>query len=156
MNSSIAAALKKCMTVAAVVALGLSCAAAPEKESFPYATVGASCAPWDGPAIELHVSTAPLKCGQGDIIELAVSFWRDLPLHDNQTFSLDAKSNWGGASYCKGGQQPCERATSGSIHIDSFTEEKTAKGTYELVFPKLGRVSGSFRAEWCKVRVICG
>jgi hypothetical protein len=97
-----------------------------------------------------------LKCGQGDIIELTVSFWRDLPLHDNQTFSLDAKSNWGGASYCQGGQQPCERAASGSIHIGSFTEEKTAKGTYELVFPKLGRVSGSFRAEWCKARVICG
>jgi hypothetical protein len=156
MNSIIVVALKKRMQVSAVVALVLGCAAAPGKENFPYATVGASCAPWDGPAIELHFSTTPLKCGQGDIIELTISFWRDLPLHDGQTFSIDSKSNWGGASHCKGGQQPCERATSGNVHIDSFTQEKTAKGTYDLLFPKLGRVSGSFRAEWCKGRVMCG
>ena len=104
---------------------------------------------WEHPA---------LKCAHGDVIELTVSFWRDLPLHDNQTFTLDAKSNWGGASYCKNGQGqlPCERATSGTIHVDSFTPEKSAQGTYDLVFPNLGHVAGSFRAEWCKRRVICG
>ena len=146
------------LAVLSAVLLVLGCALAAEKEKFPYATVGASCAPWDGPAIELHFSTTPLKCGQGDTIELFVSFWRDLPLHDNQTFTLDAKSNWGGASYCKNGQGqlPCERATSGTIHIERFSPEKSAQGTYDLVFPKLGHVTGSFHAEWCKMRVLCG
>jgi hypothetical protein len=130
-------------------------AAALEKETFPYVTVGEGCAPWDGPAIDLHFSTAPLKCGKGDVIELTVSFWRELPLHDDQTFTLDEKSRWGGASYCKGGEQPCERATSGSIHIEKFIQGKGAGGTYELLFPKLGRVTGSFHAEWCHIRVLC-
>jgi len=144
------------VAVAALLPLVFGCAVAMEKDKFPYATVGASCAPWDGPAVNLHLSGSPLKCGQGDVIELTISFWRDLPLHAGQTFSLDAKSNWGGASYCKGGQQPCERATSGSDHFESFSQEKGAQGSYELEFPKLGRVSGSFQANRCKMRVVCG
>src|SRR5690348_9053070 len=126
------------------------------EESFPYATVGASCAPWDGPTVQLRFSTTLLKCGQGDIIELTISFWRDLPLHDNQTFSLDAKSNWGGASYCKGGQLPCERATSGSIRIETIARGRGANGVYELAFPTLGRVHGSFHADWCQMSIRCG
>lgn len=155
MNATVALRRARVAMLSALL-LALGCALAAEKEKFPYATVGASCAPWDGPATELHFSSSPLKCGQGDVIELTVSFWRDLPLHDNQTFTLDAKSNWGGASYCKGGQQPCERATSGTIHIESFMQEKAAQGTYDLVFPKLGHITGSFHAEWCKMRVLCG
>jgi hypothetical protein len=144
------------LVITAILLLEFGCALALEKEVFPYSTVAASCAPWDGPATELRFSTSPLKCGQGDIVELTISFWRDLPLHDGQTFSLDSKSNWGGASYCKGGKLPCERATFGNIHIESFTEGKSAKGTYDLVFPKLGHVSGSFHADWCKVSLRCG
>ena len=140
----------------AAVVLGLGYATAVENERFPYTTVGEACAPWDGPAIQLHFSSAPLKCGKGDVVELTVSFWRELPLHDDQTFTLDRNSKWGGASYCKGGEQPCERATSGSIHIEKFAQSKSASGSYELVFPKLGRVAGTFHADWCHVRVLCG
>ena len=139
-----------------ILMMALGCALALEKDKFPYVTVAPSCAPWDGPATELHFSSSPLKCGQDDVIEMTISFWRDLPLHDGQTFTINAKSNWGGASYCKGGHQPCERATTGSIHIESISPDKGAEGTYELTFPKLGRVTGSFQADWCKMRVMCG
>jgi hypothetical protein len=143
------------LVAVAVVLLVLGYAAALENEKFPYTTAGEACAPWDGPAIALHFSSTPLKCEKGDIVELTVSFWRELPLHDDQTFVLDAKSKWGGASYCKGGEQPCEGATSGTIHIESFTRGKGAGGTYELGFPKLGRVKGSFVAQWCHGRIVC-
>jgi len=132
------------------------CGVLGEKEPFLYATISNSCAPWDGPAIDPHFSSTPLKCGKGDVIELTVSFWRELPLHDDQTFVLDAKSKWGGASYCRGGEQPCERATVGTIHIEKFGRGKGAEGTYELEFPKKGRVSGRFHAEWCQIRIMCG
>jgi len=156
MNATIAMRKKWLAVSATVLLLVLGCAVAQEKEKFPYATVGPSCAPWDGPATELHFSTNPLRCGQSDVIELTISFWRDLPLHDNQTFSLDMKSGWGGASYCKNGQQPCERATSGNVHLETFSQKQGAKGTYELTFPKLGRVSGAFRADWCRTSIRCG
>jgi hypothetical protein len=104
--------------------------------------------------VDLHFSRSRLQCGQGDVIELSMSFWRDLPLHADQTFSLDAKSNWGGPSYCTGGQQPCERATSGSIHSESFSQERGANGLYEPEFPKLGGVSGPFQTNGCKMRVV--
>jgi len=126
------------LAVMALLLLALGCAVAVEKEKFPYATVGPSCAPWDGPGTELHFSSSPLKCGQGDSIELTISFWQDLPLHDNQTFALDAKSNWGGASYCKGGQQPCERATSGSIHIETIARGRGAKRHLRTRVPRVG------------------
>jgi hypothetical protein len=125
------------------------------EEAFPYATIANSCAPWDGPAIALNLSSTPLKCGKGDVIELSVHIWRELPLHDDQTFVLDEKSRWGGASYCKGGEQPCERATKGTIHIERFERGKGAEGTYELEFPKRGRVTGSFHAKWCEMRIMC-
>ena len=144
------------LAVPGLLLMALGCGLALEMEKFPYATVAPSCAPWDGPATELHFSTSPLKCGQGDVIQLTISFWRELPLHDGQTFTLDAKSNWGGASYCASGQWPCERATSGSVHIESFSQDKGARGMYELTFPKLGHVSGSFQASWCRMSIRCG
>ena len=147
--------LKTWPLLAVIPFLALGSTLAVDKELFPYSTVAASCAPWDGPATELRFSTTPLKCEQGDRIELTISFWRNLPLHHNQTFSLDAKSNWGGASYCKDAKFPCERASSGNIHIERFAEGVGAQGTYDLVFPKLGRVSGSFHADWCKTRLMC-
>ena len=154
--SPIIAMSRTWLSLPVLLLLALGCAVAQQEGKFPYATVGLSCAPWDGPANELHLSTTPLKCRQSDVIEVTISFWRDLPLHDNQTFSLDPKSNWGGASYCRGGHQPCERATSGSIHMETISQGKSARGTYELVFPKLGSVQGSFRADWCRMSIRCG
>jgi len=122
------AALAVELPISTTIMLRAIAAVAQQEGKFPYATVGPSCAPWDGPANELHLSTTPLKCRQSDVIEVTISFWRDLPLHDNQTFSLDPKSNWGGASYCRGGHQPCERATSGSIHMETISQGKSARG----------------------------
>jgi len=127
-----------------------------EQERFPYSKMSNSCAPWDGPAIDISLSAVPLKCGKGDAAELRVYFWKELPLHEGQVFHLDAKSDWGGASYCIGGDQPCERATAGAIHIERYDREKGAEGTYELVFPKLGKLSGTFHAQWCHERIFCG
>jgi hypothetical protein len=143
------------VALTAVLLLALRCGAVAEKEPFAYAMIANACAPWDGLAIDLRLSSTPLKCDKGDVIELTVSFWRELPLHDDQTFALDGKSNWGGASYCKGGEQPCERATAGTIHIENFSRDKGASGTYELEFRKLGHVKGSFHAGWCSTRIMC-
>ena len=138
------------VVVSAILLAVLGRALALERHRFPYATMGEACAPWDGPAVELHLSSTALKCAPGDVIELTISFWHDLPLHNDQSFLLDAQSRWGGASYCKGAELPCERATAGNIHIQRITEGKGAEGTYELLFPKLGRVNGAFHAAWCK------
>jgi len=140
----------------AVMLLLVGSGALAVKESFPYAMATNSCAPWDGPAIEISLSTKPLKCAKEDAAELRMYFWRQLPLHAGQTFTIEANSDWGGASYCKGGDQPCERATSGTIRIEKFEQEKGGQGTYELVFPKLGKVSGTYHADWCHQRIMCG
>jgi hypothetical protein len=77
--------LKTWPLLAVIPFLALGSALAVDQELFPYSSVEASCAPWDGPATELRFSTTPLKCEQGDRIELTISFWRNLPLHHNQT-----------------------------------------------------------------------
>ncbi|HUJ41172.1 MAG TPA: hypothetical protein VLW54_11555 [Candidatus Acidoferrales bacterium] len=139
-----------------VMVLLLGCSALAEREPFPYSRVSSSCAPWDGPAIDISLSTTLLKCGKGDAAEVRMYFWRELPLHDGQTFHIEAKTDWGGASYCKGGEEPCERASAGTIHIEHFDRENGVEGSYELAFPKRGKVSGLFHAEWCHQRVMCG
>ena len=141
---------------AAMLIFMLGCNSLVGDEMFPYATMAKSCAPWDGLAMDIRLSSRPLKCGDGDVVELTMYFWRELPLNDDRTFTLGEKTDWGGASYCKGGKQPCERATAGSIHIEKFTEGKGGEGTYEIVFRKLGRVRGKFNARWCQARTMCG
>lgn len=43
------------------------------------------------------------------------------------------------------------RAESGSINVDSFTEDQEATGTFDTVtFQDGGSLSGSFSAEWCR------
>jgi hypothetical protein len=144
------------LTFLGLISLLPAAGSAPENSSFPHVSMSASCAPWDGPAIAIEFSHTPLQCGKPRTVELTIALWKELPPRSGQTIPLDANAKAGQAAYCPGEGKPCELATTGSVHFDTFVREKRAVGNYNLIFPKAGRLTGSFRADWCHARILCG
>ena len=121
---------------------------------FLYATVGQTCAPWDGPALALVLSdTTGCSPPKGPYVQ--ISLWRDLPPRAGKTFSFDNRNSNGQASRCIKPNE-CEAAISGSVVFDVVDEGKRAQGRYELRFKDGGTESGSFEADWCQSRALCG
>jgi hypothetical protein len=143
------------LTLAALVAV-VSTTGTAEPSKYSYALVRGSCAPWDGGAVDVTLSTEPLECKQEPHGEyLAIYIWRGLPLHPGQVIKIRAGSDDGGVSRCKKTGN-CERAESGEISFDSFVEGKSASGRFAVHFKNGETVTGTFQARWCVERVTCG
>src|SRR5579864_686436 len=70
-------------------------------QSYPHALISASCAPWDGPAIGLVLTTKPASCGKApEGPYLSIYIWRDLPEHGPKTIEFKQGGDNGGASRC--------------------------------------------------------
>ena len=128
---------------------------ADNRKEFETALVHRSCAPWDGPAVEMEFYTSPARCGAAQGSNLRIALWRDLPPKAGQKIDLGIESRSGAVSYCRQENQ-CERAKSATVEIESYEEGKGASGRYDLAFPKAGRMTGRFRAEWCVMHTRCG
>jgi hypothetical protein len=152
------AVCRKARCVDAVSAPGAATLATPPLPAaahhFRYATVGQTCAPWDGPALAIVLSNTA-GCAPLTFPHIQISLWRDLPPKAGQTFSFDIRNSNGQASRCLKPNE-CEAATSGSVVFDIVDEGKEAKGRYELHFKDGGIEGGSFEAEWCENRALCG
>jgi len=130
-------------------------AALPSSPSFPYGLIRRSCAPWDGPAIDVRLTTETADCKRETEPFVDIGVWRGLPLHAGQEVKFGSGSDAGFASRCAR-EGNCERAESGRIVFDAYDEDSGARGHYELQFKGGEIVKGSFDAKWCKQRVICG
>jgi len=142
---------------ALLVCAWLAVTAAPvtADSGYSYALIRASCAPWDGAAVEVTLTKEPAKCDRTDGPYLAMGVWKGLPIHAGQEVNFDSTSSAGFASECaKAGD--CERAKSGKIVFERFEDGKEASGHYELTFKNGRTITGTFDAKWCDKRVICG
>ena len=128
---------------------------ADDRKEFEAVLVHKSCAPWDGPAVEIEFYSSPARCSEPQVSNLRVALWRDLPPKPGQKIDLGTDSKLGAASYCQE-EYKCERAKSGSVLIESYEEGKGASGKYDFVFAKAGHLTGRFRASWCAMRIRCG
>jgi len=138
---------------AITIAASLLLAANP---SFSRGLIQSSCAPWDGPAIAITLSSETVHCDRapsGPYLSMGV--WRGLPLHDGQVVSFGRSSDNGYASRCAK-ENDCQRADSGTIEFEKYNEKSGAKGRYELHLKNGETVSGIFEVQWCNTRSICG
>ena len=142
------------LTLVVVVAIAASCTS--ESTDYQYALIQATCAPWDGPALQLTLADEPLQC-QRDVkgAYLMLGVWRGLPIHAGQTVKFSPKENNGFGSVCKKAAE-CQAAESGEITFDHYDEGKGATGHYELHFRNGKTLTGHFDAKWCYVRMFCG
>lgn len=150
MRSSILA-----VAVSALATFGVGTSSPTAEGPYSYGSVQASCAPWDGPAVEVRLTTEPAHCGPSGGPYVFIAVWRGLPLHAGQTVKFGPGSDAGTASRClKEGD--CQAARSGTVVFDRFGDGKGAAGRYELIFADGDVVKGAFDVTWCPVRAICG
>ena len=125
------------------------------QSSFSHGLIQRSCAPWDGPAIDIRLTTELAQCGQvrGPYINMGV--WRGLPIHRGDVVNFGPRSNNGFGSRCSN-EGNCERAESGIITFDTYQQGSGATGHYELHFRHAEVVSGTFDVKWCENRIMCG
>ena len=140
-------------TVIAVVTIATTAISVPG--SFSYGTIQSSCAPWDGPAIGIMLTTGPAECKRTSEPFLSIGIWRGLPVQAGQVVKFAPGSDAGFASRCKK-EGNCERAQSGTITFDRYEEGSGASGRYELHFKGEETLSGTFDVKWCQEHVICG
>jgi len=129
--------------------------ASPDGASFSYGTMQSSCAPWDGPAIEMRLTTQPAECKRVSEPFISIRIWRGLPLHDGQIVKLGGGSDAGSAARCAK-EGDCKLAQSATIVFDKYQERSDAAGHYELQFKDGETLKGTFAVKWCEERVFCG
>jgi hypothetical protein len=121
---------------------------------FSHGVIQTSCAPWDGPAIQLTLTPEPAQCKRAGGPSIEIGVWRGLPIQPNQTVKFAPGSDAGFASRCaKAGD--CERAESGTIVFDTIQAGSGATGSYELHFKGSKNLSGRFEVKWCETRTVC-
>ena len=141
--------------IAAIALVTLANFAFPSESAFTFGLIRRSCAPWDGPAIDVRLTTEAAECKRSSEPFIDIGVWRGLPIHAGQEVKFDSRTDAGFASRCaKEGN--CERAESGSISFDTYEEGAGARGRYELHFKGGEVLKGSFDAKRCEERVICG
>lgn len=147
--------VRRHLVTVAVFALTAIATIATPAGSFSYGTMQSSCAPWDGPAIEIRLTTEPAQCKRVSEPYISIAIWRDLPIHAGQVVKLGAGSNAGSAARCTK-EGDCKLAQSATIVLDNYQERSTAAGHYELQFKDGEILKGTFDVKWCETRGVCG
>lgn len=148
--------IRKNIFTAAVLALtAIVASAGTDGSGFSQGIMRASCAPWDGPALEMRLTKGPAECKKVSGPFLSISIWRDLPIHAGQVVNLDAGSGTGSVARCDK-EGDCKLTQSATITFDKYQEGVSAAGHYELQFKGGEILKGSFAVKWCAERVLCG
>ena len=124
------------------------------RTSFAY--VQDACGPTDGPAVGFYFTLKQSQLGKYEEPFILISINENLPSSVPQDYSIKSGKYAVLASRClRPGQ--CDAATSGTLHLTTFSPGKGASGDYELHFQD-GRVErDSFDATWYVVKqLMCG
>ena len=124
------------------------------RTSFAY--VQDACGLTDGPAVEFYFTFNQSQFGKYEEPFIMISINENLPSSVPQDYSIKAGKYAVLASRCLSPGQ-CDAATSGTLHLTTFSPGKGASGDYELHFQD-GRVEReSFDATWYAVKqLMCG
>jgi len=144
--------LRHGFAIVGIVAIGALALAG--ESPFSHGVVRHSCAPWDGPAVEVTLTTSAADCDRVSEPYVSMGVWRGLRIHDGQVVKFDTKTDAGFASRCRKAGE-CQRAESGTIVFDKYEDGSGARGHYELQFKGGESLSGSFDVGWCKTSGMC-
>jgi hypothetical protein len=140
----------------AVFLLPESATSTPEPGSpahYPFTHAQYGCAPTDALALDFYFTAENGECGKYSEPFVKISIWKDLP--KSAPYSVEVRATEAGAIRClKPGA--CEAATSGSLRLDKFIDQKTSSGEYELHFKDGSVEKGRFDATWCHLKFVCG
>ena len=67
---------------------------------FSYGLLQSSCVPWDGPAIDIRLTTEPAQCKRMSGPYIAIGVWRGLPIRAGHVAKFGPTLDTGFASRC--------------------------------------------------------
>jgi hypothetical protein len=146
---------RRVATVAVIALTAAAPIATPAGSAFHYGTLQSSCAPWDGPAVEIRLTAEPAQCKRVTEPYISIAVWRGLPIHAGQVVKLGTGSDAGSAARCTK-EGDCKLAQSATIIFDNYQKSSGAAGHYELQFKGGEILKGTFEVKWCEERVFCG
>ncbi|HZR28097.1 MAG TPA: hypothetical protein VFA71_04900 [Terriglobales bacterium] len=141
----------RCVDAIAFPAPALQPAPTATKETYPYAVARHTCAPWDGPAVGIHLTKSKVAGREIPLPSITLSLWRQLPPPIHQPISL--QSSVGVATRCLHSEN-CEAAIGSTITFTSYSDTSIT-GSYELKFKDGDVERGSFQAEWQDYHELC-
>lgn len=129
--------------------------AGPTGAAWEYATAVTACAPFDGPAVQVIMTTRPYaEPVEGPYLTLYVYHGlADLP---GRTVSLGPSAGEGSAFACPAGLGPCETASGGSVTFDRNSTRLTVRGRYDVQFASGRREQQEFTAPVRERLILCG
>ena len=152
------------MRLVLVLALGLvaGCSASSSEvddlpEPFTYAIAMRDCAPWDGAAMTILLTTQPVSDSTGviDAPHLRLSVWRSPASLGGVSVEWPADKVEAAASWCDNATE-CEAATSGVVRFREVKTDSVAEGNFWLAFAHRDSSVGGFRAGWLHRQMMCG
>lgn len=122
---------------------------------YPLAFVMHDCAPWDGPAIAIILTSHAL-----DSLEVAHPYVRLVIYPRGEsltggTYRWPADPEMAVGTRCVSADS-CDLATAGQILVRTVRPDTVLEGRVQLRFASGEQIAGGFRAVWLQRRVMCG
>ena len=126
-------------------------------EPFTHAVAMQDCAPWDGAAMSILLTTEAVNDSSAVIgsPHLRLSVWRSPSVLQNATIQWPGDPVEASASWCEN-DDTCEAASSGMVQFHEVWVDSLATGEFRLAFASRDSVIGGFRAGWLHRQMMCG
>ncbi|MEO8201701.1 MAG: hypothetical protein ABI679_14325 [Gemmatimonadota bacterium] len=128
-----------------------------EGPAFTQSVAFPDCAPWDGAAVSIYLTTTARDSLSEQIAApfLHLAIWRNVRNLPGATISWPSDDQPGTASWCATADG-CEPAAAGRVQVGGLVGDTTLSGSYDLRFTDSTVMRGHFRARWLDRRVLCG
>jgi hypothetical protein len=123
-------------------------------DHFAFAYASPSCAPWDGRAVEILLTTMPAADPEKARPQLRLAIYPGTTELEGATYRWPAEQLMATGARCDGGA--CRTAPAGEIRLGHVHPDSTLDGTVTLRFAPDDVLSGGFRAVWRSRRMLCG
>jgi len=123
-------------------------------DNYAYAYASPSCAPWDGRAVEILLTTAPAAAPEEARPQLRLAIYPRTPELQGTTYRWPVDQEMATGARCEA--DSCQSATEGDVRIRSVHPDSTLEGTVTLRFGPGDVLTGGFRAVWRSRRMLCG
>jgi hypothetical protein len=113
------------------------------------------CAPWDGPAITIVLTSHALDSLEATHPVLRLAIYPRGESMTGHTYRWPAEPEAAAGIRCTSADS-CEAATAGQVSLRAVRPDTAVEGRLTLRFASGEEISGGFRAVWLKRRVMCG
>jgi hypothetical protein len=122
--------------------------------NFAYAYASPDCAPWDGPAVRILLTTTPSDAPEDERPQLRLVIYPREIRVAGRTYRWPAEPEMAIGARCTG--EACESASAGEIRLAPARPDSALEGTVTLRFGPSEVISGGFHAVWRPQRLFCG